>query len=255
MSKKSNLTMEEKAFGDEPVPVSKRALKTYSHEFLLKLEAEYRAKRDDAETGNMRLSAQKQVDRIEDEYIRRAKLDSKSRKQENGARATNFKSFLTILRGNRAKYALQKSCKGSTLLEYAFLAMFGLGIMLPGIVAAIGSYTEYFKATTAQLEIQILPAARHLDEEEVVEFVEEATEEEEVQVVEVSQPPVQLIDEAGRDLPIEPFVPTENNPVCVEGWANPGNDKCVGRAGENPNGSDDWGSGSKGRSDGKGKNK
>ncbi|MCB1336421.1 MAG: hypothetical protein KDK10_02825 [Maritimibacter sp.] len=31
--------------------------------------------------------------------------------------------------------------------------------------------------------------------------------------------------------------------------ANPGNDKCVGNAGENPNGDDDWGSGSNGRSD------
>lgn len=32
------------------------------------------------------------------------------------------------------------------------------------------------------------------------------------------------------------------------GTGNPGNDKDVGKAGENPNGSDDWGSGSKGRS-------
>lgn len=33
---------------------------------------------------------------------------------------------------------------------------------------------------------------------------------------------------------------------CV---GNPGNDKCVGNAGENPNGGDDWGSGSNGMSD------
>ena len=31
--------------------------------------------------------------------------------------------------------------------------------------------------------------------------------------------------------------------------ANPGNEKCVGNAGENPNGGDDWGSGSNGMSD------
>lgn len=30
---------------------------------------------------------------------------------------------------------------------------------------------------------------------------------------------------------------------------NPGNDKCVGNAGENPNGDDDWGTGSNGRGD------
>ncbi len=29
---------------------------------------------------------------------------------------------------------------------------------------------------------------------------------------------------------------------------NPGNDKCVGNAGENPNGGDDWGEGDRGRS-------
>ena len=33
---------------------------------------------------------------------------------------------------------------------------------------------------------------------------------------------------------------------CV---GNPGNDKCVGNAGENPNGQGGWGSGSRGRSD------
>lgn len=31
---------------------------------------------------------------------------------------------------------------------------------------------------------------------------------------------------------------------------NPGNDKCVGKAGENPNGKGGWGGGTKGRSDG-----
>lgn len=42
--------------------------------------------------------------------------------------------------------------------------------------------------------------------------------------------------------------PVDSNPdFCA---ANPGNDKCVGNAGENPNGGDDWGGGTVGRSDG-----
>ena len=39
---------------------------------------------------------------------------------------------------------------------------------------------------------------------------------------------------------------TEDEVDCV---GNPGNNKCVGNAGENPNGSDDWGSGSNGQGD------
>lgn len=38
------------------------------------------------------------------------------------------------------------------------------------------------------------------------------------------------------------------NPPCDATGSNPGNDKCNGSAGENPNGDDGWGSGSNGTS-------
>lgn len=45
------------------------------------------------------------------------------------------------------------------------------------------------------------------------------------------------------------YAPVTLTFTCENGKANPGNDKCVGNAGETPDGSDDWGSGSKGKSD------
>ena len=45
--------------------------------------------------------------------------------------------------------------------------------------------------------------------------------------------------------PVDPIVPEEE--VCKNG--NPGNPKCKGKAGENPNGDGNWGGGSKGKSD------
>ncbi|WP_138422155.1 hypothetical protein [Maritimibacter alexandrii] len=48
---------------------------------------------------------------------------------------------------------------------------------------------------------------------------------------------------AGQDA-----TPTAGEGTQTPSSGNPGNDKDVGRAGENPNGTDDWGTGSQGRS-------
>lgn len=51
--------------------------------------------------------------------------------------------------------------------------------------------------------------------------------------------------------PAQPSSPDpDTGSECPDGRGNPGNDRCVGHAGEAPDGGDDWGGGSRGKSDG-----